>query len=169
MKKTKEKPNPYSPEEIDKIILNRLSLLTPKGGNRLNSQVNWTEDEIDMRNSVIISYLTENGLSRKRTAEELVARWDIHKKTAEKYIREAIKDFCQKNTMDPEEQKQMFLETLQNLIEDSIRTGFKDPALKALDMIAKAQGLYVNKSETTLKSDGSINFNFGETNQHNRN
>ena len=161
------KENLYSPEKIDEIIKARLAAFSRKDGNHKNSQVAWTEEELELRNSVIISYLTENCLSKHRTAQELVARWGIHIKTAENYIRQAVKDFCQRNTQDPEEQKQMFLEQLQNLIQDSLVSGSRDSALKALDMVAKAQGLYVNKSETTLKSDGSIQFNFGEGNKHN--
>lgn len=166
-KKEKEKIDPYDPDKIDEIIKARLAAFSRKGGCHINNQINWTEEEIELRNSVIISYLTENCLSKRRTAQELVARWGIHIKTAEEYIRNAVKDFCKRNTLDPEEQRKMFLEQLQNLIQDSLTSGNRDSALKAFDMVAKAQGLYVNKSETTLKSDGSINFNFGENNKHN--
>ena len=67
-----EKVNIFSePEKINAIIKSRLAQFSTKGGSQKNSLVKWTESELELRNAVIIDYLTINGLSRERTAQQI--------------------------------------------------------------------------------------------------
>lgn len=159
----------YTPEQVDEIIKSRLAQFSRKGGHNRNSEVKWSEEEIELRNTVIISYLTENCISREQTARNIALRWDINIGTARKYVLEAVKNFCNNFTEDDDKAKRIFLETLHNLIADSVDKGQKDSALRALEMIAKAQGFYPNKQEVNLQASGKLEFNFGQEDNDNGN
>ena len=74
------------PEKIDAVIKSRLSMFSRKGGTQKNDQVKWTEEELELRDAVIIDYITVNGLSRERTAQQIADRWDVSMNTARTWV-----------------------------------------------------------------------------------
>lgn len=161
--KEQEKVNIFSePEKIDAIIKSRLAQFSTKGGSQKNSLVKWTESELELRNAVIIDYLTINGLSRERTAQQISDRWDITMATARKYVKEAVVTFCDNVVEESEEmRKKLFEEKLQAIYEDAVNAKDRQSSLKAIDILNKMNGLYRDKSDVNLTVDGSISFDFG--------
>ena len=158
-----QKVNIFSkPEEIDAIIKSRLSLFSHKGGSQKNSMVKWTEEELELRDAVIIDYLTANGLSREQTARQISDRWDINMSTARRYVVEAVKRFCD-NVVEESEpmRKKMFEETVKSILQDAITANDRQSSLKAMDLLAKVKSMYKDKSDVNLTVDGGISFDFG--------
>lgn len=151
-----------TPEMIDAIIKSRLAQFSTKGGCQKNSLVKWTEEEIELRDAVIIDYITTNGLSRERTAQQISNRWDISMVTARKYVTEAVKHFCD-NVVDESEavRKKLFEEKLHAIYEDAITAKDRQSSLKAIDILNKMNGMYTDKSDVNLSVDGKITFDFG--------
>lgn len=158
-----EKVNVFSdPEKVDAIIKSRLAQFSTKGGSQKNSLVKWTESELELRNAVIIDYLTINGLSRERTAQQISDRWDITMATARKYVKEAVVTFCDNVVEESEEmRKKLFEEKLQAIYEDAVNAKDRQSSLKAIDILNKMNGMYKDKSDVNLTVDGSISFDFG--------
>lgn len=150
------------PEEIDAVIKSKLAQFSTKGGKQKNSLVKWTDEEIDLRDSVVIDYLTVNCLSREQTARQLCDRWDISIGTARKYVNEAVIHFCN-NVVEEDAviRKKMFEEKLNSILQDAVDNDDRQSALRALDIFAKTTGMYDNKTDVNLTVDGGISFEFG--------
>lgn len=149
------------PEQIDAVINAKLAAMPAKGG-KANSKKNaWTPEEIELRNAVIMQYICEQGLSRERTAQQLTNRWDITIDTARDYVKRAVTDFANSFTdEDAEEQRRMWLERCEQILQDAIDTGDKSNALKALDLIGKSMGIYEEKKNVNVEGDIDLKFDF---------
>ena len=148
----KEKVNIFSdPEKVDAIIKSRLAQFSTKGGTQKNSLVKWTEAELELRDAVIMDYLTVNGLSRERTAQEIAYRWDVSMQSARNYVKDAITRFA-KNYVE---------EKLQSIYEDAVSAKDRQSSLRAIDILNKMNGMYTDKSDVNVNVDGKITFEFG--------
>lgn len=159
----KEKVNIFSePEKVDAIIKSRLAQFSTKGGTQKNSLVKWTEAELELRDAVIMDYLTVNGLSRERTAQQIADRWDVSMQSARNYVRDAITRFA-KNYVEIDEatRKKLFEEKLQSIYEDAVAAKDRQSSLRAIDILNKMNGMYTDKSDVNVNVDGKITFEFG--------
>lgn len=149
------------PEVIDAIINAKLAQM-PANGGKANSRKNaWTPEELEVRNAVIMQYICDQGLSKERTAQQLTNRWNIAMKTARTYVKQAIEAFANTFTEeDQEKQRQMWLERCEQILQDAIDTGDKQSALKALDLMGKSMGLYIEKKDVNVQGDVDIKFDF---------
>ena len=149
------------PEQIDAVINAKLASMPRKNG-KANSKANaWTKDEIELRNAVIMQYIAEQGLSKERTAQQLTNRWDITIDTAREYVKRAVTDFANSFTdEDAEEQRRMWLERCEQILQEALDTGDKGNALKALDLIGKSMGIYAEKKDLNVQGDVDIKFDF---------
>ena len=120
----------------------------------------WTPEELELRDAVIMSYITEQGLSRRKTAQQIVDRWEIATDTANTWIREACNRFVNSfKDEDIEHQRQIWLERCESILQEAIETRDKQNALKALDLIGKSMGIY--KDNINLAGgDSPIKFDF---------
>lgn len=158
-----EKVNIFSePEKVDAIIKSRLAQFSTKGGTQKNSLVKWTEAELELRDAVIMDYLTVNGLSRERTAQQIADRWDVTMQSARNYVRDAITRFA-KNYVEIDEatRKKLFEEKLQSIYEDAVSAKDRQSSLRAIDILNKMNGMYTDKSDVNVNVDGKITFEFG--------
>lgn len=149
------------PEQIDAIINAKLAAM-PANGGKANSKKNaWTQEELEVRNAVIMQYICDQGLSRERTAQQITNRWNISIKTARNYVKQAIEAFTSTYTEeDYEKQRQMWLARCEQILQDAIDTGDKQSALKALDLIGKSMGIYNEKKDVNVNGDIDIKFDF---------
>lgn len=158
-----EKVNIFSdPEKVDAIIKSRLAQFSTKGGTQKNSLVKWTEAELELRDAVIMDYLTVNGLSRERTAQQIADRWDVSMQSARNYVKDAITRFA-KNYVEIDEatRKKLFEEKLQSIYEDAVSAKDRQSSLRAIDILNKMNGMYTDKSDVNVNVDGKITFEFG--------
>lgn len=162
--KEQKKVNIFSePEAIDAVIKSRLAQFSTKGGTQKNSLVKWTESELELRHAVIIDYLTVDCLSREQAARQIADRWDITMATARKYVKDAVVYFCDNVVEESEEiRKKLFDEKLQTILQEAVEQHDRQSGLRALDIYAKASGMYKDKSDVNLTVDGNIKFDFGD-------
>lgn len=147
------------PEKIDGIIKARLSEFPRKGGKGTTSS--WTEEEIELIDAVILQYITEQGLSRFKTAQQICDRWGIAISTAKRWVSEAIKRFADSfDDNDKEKLKKMFVERLETILQSAIDDNAKDSALKALDLYGKTFGFFKDNQNINLNAEGNISFDF---------
>ena len=149
------------PEQIDAVINAKLEQM-PSTGGKGNTKTNaWKPEELELRTAVIMQYIAEQGLSRERTAQQITNRWNISMPTARKWVAMAIKDFAKSYADDnAEEQRRMWLERCEQILQDAIDTRDKSSALKALDLIGKSMGIYLEKKDINVEGDVDIKFDF---------
>ena len=158
----KEKVNIFSdPEKVDALINSRLQQFPRKGGKTSSRNVSWSDEEISIIDSVIWDYISKQGLSREQAAQQIHYRWDISLSCARKYITDSIKRMASTYTEeDQEEQRRVWLERCEAILQDAIETRDKQSALRALDLMGKTLGLYKESKDVNLDVDGGISFDF---------
>ena len=160
--KKEEEVNIFSnPEKIDAMIKTRLDQFPRRGGSLPPRKVRWSESELAIIDYVIWTYITEQGLSREATAQQIHSRWGISLSTARRYITDSIKRAATKfPAEDIEEKRQRFLERCESILQMAIDDGQKDTALRALDTYAKAAGLYKETKDINLEGNTTVRFDF---------
>lgn len=154
------KVTPFSkPDIIDGIIKARLATFPVKGGKTSSKSTTWLEEELELMDSVILEYITAQGLSREKTAQQIAERWGVSIRTARRYVSESIKRFAESNSSS-EHSRELWLERCESILQDAIESRQKDTALKALDLLAKSMGLYKETKDINVSGDGSIKFDF---------
>ena len=148
------------PEKIDAIINSKLKQFPCKGGTTCSRKVTWSDAEIELMDGVIMQYITEQGLSRERTAQQIHSRWDISMSTARRYIKEAIERMASTFEEDNDKLRKIWLERCEAILADSIENYQKDSALKALDMLAKSMGFYKEQKDINISGESTIKFDF---------
>lgn len=161
-RKKEEKPKALrlmTDDEIDAYMEERIHRTGNINTRMSNKQREWTEAELQIRNMVILDML-KNGMSRPLISLELQRRWGINKTTACRYIRIALDALVEDNEEFIKEARDIAVNRLEGLMEDSIARGDRANALKAMDMLNKINGLYTEKVE--VKGDAVIAFEFNE-------
>ena len=150
-----------NPEEIDSLINSRLKQFPRKGGKSCSKHVSWSEAEIQIIDSVILDYIAKQGLSREACAQQIYSRWDISMSTARRYVTDSIKRMASTYTEeDQEEQRRVWLERCEAILQDAIETKDKQSALRALDLMGKTLGLYKETKDINVDGDNTIHFDF---------
>ena len=149
------------PEMIDALINSKLENMPAKSGKAGSKATAWKPEELDLRDGVILQYITEQGLSKERTAQQIYSRWNISLPTARRYVAEAIKRFSQSFVEDnAEEQRRLWLERCETILQDAIDSRDKQSALRALDLMGKSMGIYQEKKDVTVDGEVDIRFDF---------
>ena len=150
-----------NPDEIDALINSRLQQFPRKGGKTSSRNISWSDAEISIIDAVILDYIAKQGLSREACAQQIYSRWDISMSTARRYVTDSIKRMASRYTEeDQEEQRRVWLERCEAILQDAIETKDKQSALRALDLMAKSLGLYKETKDVNLDVDGGISFDF---------
>lgn len=160
-KKTNPKDGIYqflTPEEADKVIMERIASTPKKGGTRKGV---WTESELAIRDNVILEYICRQGLSRAECTRQISDRWQVNISTAGRYIKEAFDRLAQDNEEFKADAREKQIERLENLLQTLQEREMYDQAIKVLDQLSKINGLYTEKKEVSL-NDGNIKFTFQE-------
>lgn len=165
-KKTEKKANNapvfqfMSPDEQDNLIISCLNRTSSRGG-KSSGQSIWNESAILVRRQVILELLGQ-GLSHIRIKYELMSRWGICKSCAEDYIKDAIEFLKEGNRDIAEDVRDILMEKIQAIAEESIIQNDRKSALQAYDMLNKMLGHYTTKIEADVDSNNNIHFDFGE-------
>lgn len=153
-KNVDEKFHFLEPQDIDTLMKNRIA-----NANKGRQKVPWPENELQLRRYVIYQYCLEQGLSKRRCAEQICDRWGICMATAYNYIKEAFEDFSKFAADQAPAMKERHMERLESLLSDALMDHNGDLAAKMLDQIAKCNGFYVDKKELSVK-DNHIEISF---------
>lgn len=145
---------------IDAIIKKKINTFTSRGGKSHQKNGGWQENELKLRDTVIMDLLCRKCMPRNKIINQLMARWDISSDTANRYISQAIHRFEGTYGADEEENRKLFLQSCSELLEEVKDKKKYDQIIKTLDLIGKSGGLYSSKQNVSL--DGNITFTFGD-------
>lgn len=157
-----EKLNIFSkPEQIDNFIKSKLRTFPRNNGKSSTRFCAWTKEELELRDAVIMQYITEQGLSKDATATQIQDRWEIALSTAKKYVSEAVKRFALSFAeTTQEEHRKVWMERCEQILQDAIDSRDKASALKALDLMGRSMGIYQEKKDVNLSGEAEIHFDF---------
>lgn len=148
-----------TPEEADELVMSKIAQFAKKGG-KTSTSIKWTEGELQMRHSVILEYICNQGLSREATAKQISDRWNVGLNTARRYVKEAVESLTRDFEDYKEEVRKVHLERLESIMQTALENGREDLALKALEQMGKVNGLFEQKVDLTAKNTTDIHFDF---------
>ncbi len=149
------------PEIVDNIIKNRINSFSRKGGTFNNKANNWTEDELEIRNAVILDYHIKKGCSREETARQISQRWDITMACARNYVAKAIASLADNwKEEERDEVRKKYIARIEGIMQQAIERNQYDTAMKAQEMLNKINGLYSEKQQIELQGNIPIIFDF---------
>lgn len=149
------------PEDIDTFIKTKIASFPAKGGKSNSVNGKWTKEELELRDAVIMEYICKQGLSKSATAQQLMDRWGVSQTRAYTYVSDAVKRFSQSFTDETvEDQRRVWLERCEAILQDAIDSRDKTNAIKALDLIGKSMGIYQQKQNIDLSGEADIKFDF---------
>ena len=108
----------------------------------------------------IIKLITK-GWSRTTIMDHIQELWDIKKSTASEYLKMAYEVLGEASDEVVENSRNIQLERLEDLLKAALESGDKASSLKALDMINRLHGLYIEKKEVKLDTQ-KLKFSFGD-------
>lgn len=144
-------------DEIDAIVIDRINS-TPKRGGTRNGE--WSEEELALRNSVILDYICNKGISRNETTKILMQRWDVSNATARRYVKDALEELVADYDEFKEYTREQHLQRLEEILEDAKAHNDRKSALSALDQMGKVNGIYVEKKDVKITTEEPIIFEF---------
>ena len=108
----------------------------------------------------VIKLITK-GWSRTSIIDYLQGLWDIKRATASEYVKMAYEVLGEASDEVVENSRNIQLERLEDLLKAALESGDKASSLKALDMINRLHGLYIEKKEVKLDTQ-KLRFSFGD-------
>lgn len=111
-----------------------------------------------------IAKLTElitQGYSRSKLKDYIMDTWEVGSESADGYIRMTYEVLGENSDEVIENSKNIQLERLEDLLRKALESDDKASSLKALDMINKLHGLYIEKKEVKLDAQ-KLRFSFGD-------
>lgn len=144
------------PEEIDEMIREKIHRI--RTSNKRISE-KWTESELLYRRQMIFEMIRK-GYSRQRIQEDLMSRWDCVKRSAQRYVKDALETLEEDNKDFIIKTRDIQRERIESVIEKAMNSGNYEAALKGLEQINKIDGLYNEKITADIKAEG-IKFQFG--------
>lgn len=105
--------------------------------------------------------LITKGWSRTSIIEHIQELWDIKRATASEYVKMAYEVLGEASDEVIENSRNIQLERLEDLLRKALDSDDKASSLKALDMINKLHGLYIEKKEVKLDTQ-KLRFSFGD-------
>lgn len=141
-----------TPEEIDTMIKAHLDEV------KRTHQHQWQQDELLIRNAVILEYICVQGLSNRQTALQISDRWQISIHTATEWVKSALNTLGEHVTPNIEDARNKHLERLEAILQDALDRSATDTALKAMDQISKILGLNSEKKEVNVNETISFDF-----------
>ncbi len=108
----------------------------------------------------VIKMITK-GWSRTSIIEHIQELWDIKRATASEYVKMAYEVLGEASDEVVENSKNIQLERLEDILKAALESGDKANSLKALDMINRLHGLYIEKKEVKLDTQ-KLRFSFGD-------
>jgi hypothetical protein len=141
-----------SREEIDTMIKDKIDEM--RDGKR-----KWSDTEVLYRRQVIYDYI-RLGYSRGKIQEEIMNRWGCVKRSAQRYVKDALESLEEDNKEFVQKTRDVQRERIESLVSKAMEKNDFMAAVKALDLINKMDGLYNEKVALDIKAEG-LKFNFG--------
>ena len=135
--------------------LNKYQSYTEAGGRNRTDQ-----NQRKFRIAEVVKRIRK-GWSRSKILEWIEDQWEVSKATASNYIQMAYEVLGEAADEVIENSRIIQLERLEDLLKDALESGDKNSSLKALDMINRLHGLYIEKKEVKLDAQ-KLKFSFGD-------
>lgn len=146
------------PEVVAYLKLQRPS--QKKDGKVTKVKWQWQEDDLILRNQLIIYWLTSEGLSRMELVQKIMNVFDVSRANAFIWSGEAIKTLNEGFDEYRDMARQMQIEKIEKCIKECRGQGKMKEAAMFTEQLNKIYGLYTENKKVEVKADEPIKFKF---------
>lgn len=159
----KQKP-PFSNGMTEEELIAYLKAQRPdtfdENGVRHRTKWKWSEDDIDLRNQLIIYWITKDNMSRMEVVNMIMQVFGINRSNAFVWSGEAISSLNEGFEEYKESARQTQIERIEKLIKECRLSGRLKEAAMFTEQLNKIYGLYTDTKKVEVSADGPIKFEF---------
>lgn len=158
-----KKKVPFSNGMCEAEVITYLKLQMPtkfKDGKIVNVKRAWQEDDLVLRNQLIIYWLTNEGLSRIEVVQKLMSEFGLTRSNAYVWAGDAIKTLNEGFDEYRDMARQMQIEKIEKCIKECKGLGKMKEAAMFTEQLNKIYGLYTENKKVEVKADEPIRFKF---------
>ncbi len=160
----KIKKAPFSNGMTEPEVVAYLKLQRPdyvdENGVKHHTKPRWSDDDLILRNQLIIYWLTSEGLSRIEVVQKLMSVFSISRSNAFLWSGEALKSLNDGFDEYRDMARQMQIEKIEKLIKECKGLGKYKEAAMLNEQLNKIYGLYTENKKVEVKSEEPIRFKF---------
>ena len=160
---SKNKP-PFSNGMCEAEVIAYLKLQRPEyideNGKKVRRAWKWSEDDLNLRNQLIIYWLTSEGLSRMEVVQKIMSCFSLSRANAFIWSGEALKSLNEGFDEYRDMARQMQIERIEKLIKECKGSGKYKEAAMLNEQLNKIYGLYTENKKVEVKTDEPIRFEF---------
>ena len=146
-------------EVIAYLKLQRPVQRTPDG-KVTRTKWQWQEDDLVLRNQLIIYWLTSEGLSRMELVQKIMSVFGISRANAFDWSGDAIKTLNDGFDEYRDMARQMQIEKIEKCIKECRAAGKMKEAAMFSEQLNKIYGLYTDNKKVEVSAEGPIRFEF---------
>ena len=152
--------NGMTEEEVIAFLKGAKPIRRNDEGRIVRSKKNWTEDELTLRNQLIIYWLTKEGYTRMECVNRIMSEFGISRSNAFDWSGEAIKTLNEGFDEYRDMARQMQIEKIEKCIKECRAAGKMKEAAMFSEQLNKIYGLYTDNKKVEVSAEGPIRFEF---------
>lgn len=159
----KQKPpfsNGMTEEEVIAYLKSQKVDFVDDDGVKHHVKYKWATNDLDLRNQLIIHWITKDGLSRIEVVQRIMQEFDITRSNAYDWSKAAIDSLNEGFDAYRDMARQTQIERIEKLIKDCKSAGKMKEAAMFNEQLNKIYGLYSDTKKVEVSADGPIKFEF---------
>ena len=147
-------------EEVIAYLKSQMPTQRNENGKMVRIGYKWGEEDLNLRNQLIIYWITKEGMSRMEVVNMLMQVFGIARSNAFIWSNEALKSLNEGFDEYKEVARQTQIEKIEKLIKECKGMGKYKEAAMLNEQLNKIYGLYTENKKVEVSADGPIKFEF---------
>lgn len=159
----KNKPpfsNGMSEEEVIAFLKLQMPVKKDENGNKIRYGHHWGEEDLNLRNQLIVYWVTKEGLSRIEVVQKIMRVFNIDRSNAYEWSKIAIATLNEGFDEYRDMARQMQIEKIESYIKECREAGKLREAAMFSEQLNKIYGLYTENKKVEVKTEEPIRFEF---------
>ena len=152
--------NGMTEEEVITYLKQQKPDYTDENGVRHKVKWKWSDDDLDLRNQLIIYWITKDGLSRMEVVNMIMQVFGIARSNAFDWSKMAIASLNEGFEEYRDLARQTQIERIEKLIKECKGMGKYKEAAMLNEQLNKIYGLYTDTKKVEVSAEGPIRFEF---------
>ncbi len=152
--------NGMSEEEVIAYLKQQRPIRKDESGKLVRTGFKWGEEDLILRNQLIIYWITKEGLSRIEAVQMLMQVFGIARSNAFEWTNEALRSLNEGFEEYRDLARQTQIEKIEKSIKECKGLGKYKEAAMFTEQLNKIYGLYAETKKVEVSADGPIKFEF---------
>ena len=150
-------------EEVIAYLKLQMPMKKTEDGRVTRTSFKWSEDDLNLRNQLIVYWITKEGLSRMEVVQMIMQVFGICRANAFEWSKMAIASLNDGFDEYRDMARQTQIEKIEKCIKECRAAGKLKEAAMFNEQLNKIYGLYVDNKKVEVSADGPIKFEFDKS------